>query len=232
MAKYLICGFSDIGIALSSIVEQDPSNEVTFISRQTQDTKNHCEIIDLTDPSCISKLEVLMKEYSFDIVINTIGALSINDTPPEKTLVSCDDSIMIESMRINLLPSLHIAQALSRANSRHHAFTFASFSARLSSISDNRLGGWYSYRIAKASLNALMKNISNEWKVKFPKAKIFGYHPGTVSTKMTKQWLGSTDPSTIFTKEQAAHYFLSYLNKHQITENGNLFDWKQQQIQF
>lgn len=232
MKKYLICGVSDIGVALAAALQQDRSNEVVFISRQSHDIGAHCEVIDLTQSSCVDDIEILMKSYSFDVVVNTIGSLSVNGIAPEKTIVSCDDVTMLNSIKVNMLPTLHIAQAMSRAYHRHDAFVFASFSARLSSMSDNRLGGWYSYRIAKASLNALIKNLANEWKVKFPKAKVFGYHPGTVNTKLTRPWLASVDPSSVLTTSQAANYFIQYLNNHQVSDNGHLFDWKQKRVEF
>lgn len=104
------------------------------------------------------------------------------------------------------------------------------FSARVGSISDNKLGGWHSYRMTKAMLNMLIRNIAIECRFKSPGSIIFGYHPGTVNTSLSKPFQSSLNGKSLFSAEQAANYFLNTIEKIKKEDSGFLFGWQYKQI--
>ena len=99
-------------------------------------------------------------------------------------------------------------------------------SARLGSISDNNLGGWYSYRSAKTALNMLIKTLSIELSYSNKNAICVGLHPGTVDTQLSKPFTQRVRNKKVFTRDEAAEYLISILNNIDQTDNGKIIDWQ------
>ncbi len=99
-------------------------------------------------------------ETSPSVIVNTISILYNDRHTPEKSLSTFSADWFYGSFRVN--------------------------SARVSSLSDNQLGGWYSYHASKCVLNMFIKNISIEWSRHFPRVVIYGYHPGTIEMYLTE----------------------------------------------
>ena len=89
---------------------------------------------------------------------------------------------------------------------------FAALSARVGSISDNRIGGWYGYRASKAALNMILRNLAIELARKRGEAICVGLHPGTVDTGLSKPFQGSTPAEKLFTPDYSASRLLSVLD--------------------
>ncbi|MBT8131050.1 MAG: SDR family NAD(P)-dependent oxidoreductase, partial [Gammaproteobacteria bacterium] len=114
------------------------------------------------------------------------GILHNNQLMPEKSL----DDIKLENLQevfnVNLhIPALWIA-ALVKYLPRSSTNVVAALSARVGSIADNRLGGWYSYRSSKAGLNMFLKSAAIEYARRAPKMKLVAFHPGTTDTGLSK----------------------------------------------
>lgn len=107
-----------------------------------------------------------------------------------------------------------------------------SFSARVSSIGDNHVGGWYSYRMSKSMLNMFIKTLSIEWQRRFPHATVFGYHPGTVDTELSRPFHANVPAHKLFTPDKAADYCLSVLEQTSTSQTGQLFDWQGKKIEW
>ena len=108
----------------------------------------------------------------------------------------------------------------------------ASFSARVGSISDNKLGGWYSYRASKAALNMLMKNVSLEYtRRKRPVASVL-LHPGTVDTDLSKPFQRNVPEGKLFTKDQCCSYLLQVIDNLSLKDNGKFYAWDGAEIMF
>lgn len=125
-----------------------------------------------------------------------------------------------------------IAQCLTEKISKQQQLIFINLSARVSSLSDNQLGSWYSYRASKCVLNMFIKNISIEWSRRFPKAVIYGYHPGTVETYLTEPFKKNVKSGKLFSPQQAADYLFTQLQKTTPVMSGDLFDWEGMRIAF
>ena len=106
---------------------------------------------------------------------------------------------------------------------------FACLSAKVGSISDNHLGGWYSYRASKAALNQLIKTASIEYKRKKPKLILISLHPGTVSTNLSKPFISKKNTVT---PDNAAKNIINVLSKVSPDESGLLIDYNKQKIPF
>jgi NAD(P)-dependent dehydrogenase (short-subunit alcohol dehydrogenase family) len=184
--RALIIGSSGtIGSAFVELLQSNPScSEVIGIHRHSEYS------IDYQDPtsieSCASSLSV---QQPFQLIINTIGVLHSNDWMPEKKLDDLNAEQLMELLKINTIgPALtirHFSKLLDRKNG-----IMVTLSAKVGSIEDNRLGGWYSYRASKAALNMLIKTASIELARTKPNVALIAMHPGTVNSRLSKPFRG------------------------------------------
>jgi len=146
--------------------------------------------IDYQDPESIeSCARALSQVGPFQLIINTIGVLHTSNWMPEKKLDDLNVEQLEELMKINAIgPALtirHFSKLLDPKNS-----IMVTLSAKVGSIEDNRLGGWYSYRASKAALNMLIKTASIEWARTKPNTALIAMHPGTVNSRLSKPFRG------------------------------------------
>jgi len=182
----LIIGSSGtIGGAFLELLENNPlCSSVVGIHRHSEHS------IDYQHPDSIETCAAaLTQEAPFQLIINTIGVLHSSDWMPEKKLDDLNAEQLMELMKINAIgPALtirHFSKLLDPKNS-----IMVTLSAKVGSIEDNRLGGWYSYRASKAALNMLIKTASIEWARTKPNATLIAMHPGTVNSGLSKPFRG------------------------------------------
>jgi NAD(P)-dependent dehydrogenase (short-subunit alcohol dehydrogenase family) len=184
--RALVIGSSGtIGEAFVNLLENNPQcSGVIGIHR-------HSEFpIDYQNPDSIEQCAaVLAIQPPFQLIINTIGVLHSGDWMPEKRLADLNAEQLLELMQINAIgPALtikHFSNLLDPAHSM-----MVTLSAKVGSIEDNRLGGWYSYRASKAALNMLIKTASIEWARTKPNTALVAMHPGTVNSRLSKPFRG------------------------------------------
>lgn len=210
-----VIGAGGLGSAVAEKCQQS-TIDVKIISRPEYDMTQQKDVKQLFDT--IDQIP--------SVIINTIGTLYNDEYQPEKSLTSFDPDWFYESLRVNTMPTMLIAQALTEKLNRKDKLIFITLSARVSSISDNHLGGWYSYRASKCALNMFVKNISIEWSRRFPNVSICGYHPGTVDTHLSRPFQKNVTPEKLFTPQKAADYLISQIQKTTPAMSGNLFDWQ------
>jgi NAD(P)-dependent dehydrogenase (short-subunit alcohol dehydrogenase family) len=112
---------------------------------------------------------------------------------------------------------------------REEVSVWAAISARVGSISDNKIGGWYSYRASKAALNMIIKTASIELARKYKKASLIGLHPGTVDTTLSKPFQGGVKHE-IFTPQKSAQALLSVLTNASFEISGKIYAFDGQEI--
>ncbi|MEH6772575.1 MAG: SDR family NAD(P)-dependent oxidoreductase [Cereibacter changlensis] len=174
--------------------------------------------LDLTDEASVARLLGGL-EGPFDRVIVATGALH-GGQGPEKTLRALEAPAMAAQFALNAIgPALVLKHAL-RLMPRDRPARFAALSARVGSIGDNALGGWYSYRAAKAALNQLVHTAAIEIARSHPQSVVVCLHPGTVATRFTADY---PDRSKL-TPEQAATGLLSVLDGLGPEDSGGFFD--------
>jgi len=182
----LVIGSSGtIGGAFIELLENNPlCSSVVGIHRHSEHS------IDYQKPDSIEACAAALSQKSpFQLIINTIGVLHSSDWMPEKRLDDLNPEQLMELMTINAIgPALtirHFSKLLDPKNS-----IMVTISAKVGSIKDNRLGGWYSYRASKAALNMLIKTASIEWGRTKPNTALIAMHPGTVNSRLSKPFRG------------------------------------------
>ena len=213
--RALIIGASGgIGQALATHLEGTGA-EVTRLSRRHDG-------LDLTDESSLSRLLGGL-EGTYDQILVATGALELDGAAPEKSLRMLDPARMAAQFALNATgPALvlkHSLRLLPKVRPSH----FAALSARVGSIGDNALGGWHSYRAAKAALNQLIHTAAIEIARSHPLAVVACLHPGTVQTPLTAKYAGShpTVPPA-----EAARNLLTVLSSLTPAQTGGFFDWQ------
>ncbi len=214
MARTLLIGATGgIGQALA-VALAARGDEVTGLSR--------ADGLDLTDEASIAYL-IGTLDAPYDTILVATGALEIGKFAPEKTLRALDPQALASQFALNATgPALVLKHAL-RLIPRDRPARFAALSARVGSIGDNRLGGWYSYRAAKAALNQLIHTAAIEIARTHPQAVVVCLHPGTVATRFTEKYLG-THPAV--PPAEAAANLLAVLDGLTPAESGGFFDWQ------
>jgi NAD(P)-dependent dehydrogenase (short-subunit alcohol dehydrogenase family) len=141
---------------------------------------------------------------------------------PEKSLRSLTEAALLGQFAVNAMGPALVLKHAARLLPRDRPARFAALSARVGSIGDNALGGWYSYRAAKAALNQLIHTGAIELARSHPQAVVVSLHPGHVSTGLSAAF-GGTLPSV--SPDAAANYILGVLDQLTPTETGGFFDW-------
>lgn len=179
----------------------------------------------LNENSIVSAARFLAAQsLSPELVIVATGILHKEGKGPEKSLRELDAEWMLLNYRINAVGPALIAKHFLPLMPKDRRICLAMLSARVGSISDNRLGGWHSYRASKAALNMLIRNLAIEWRRKNAEAIIVGLHPGTVETPLSAPFRG--DPAHERSMpSQAAKRLLSALQALEAYQSGQVFDY-------
>lgn len=214
MKNALVIGSSGgIGMALCNALLEGGWN-VDAVSRR-QDG------FDITNETHIQTLLHKLKP-PYELVIVATGQLAPEGSRPERSLRELSAQQLAEQFAVNTIgPAMILAQS-AKLLPRKRSSVIAVLSARVGSIGDNRLGGWYSYRASKAALNQLVKSASIELARTHPSAACVAIHPGTVATRFTQDYLQNhkTVPPNV-----AAHNVLSVLDRLEPVQTGGFFDW-------
>lgn len=178
--------------------------------------------LDLTDETSIARLLGGL-DGPYDRILVTTGALELNGAGPEKSLRSLTPDSMAAQFALNAAgPALVLKHSL-RLLPKDRPARFAALSARVGSIGDNALGGWHSYRAAKAALNQLIHTAAIEIARSHPQAVVVCLHPGTVATPLTARYAGS-HPTV--TPDEAARHLIGVLDNLTPAQTGGFFDWQ------
>jgi NAD(P)-dependent dehydrogenase (short-subunit alcohol dehydrogenase family) len=215
MERALIIGASGgIGQAVMAALSAR-GVDVTGLSRSTDG-------LDVTDEGSV-QAALSRLTGPFDLIFVATGALEINGAVPEKSIRQISATSMADQFALNCIgPSLILKHSLPLLPKDRRA-VFAALSARVGSIGDNRLGGWYAYRTAKAALNQMIRSASIEVSRSHNQAICVALHPGTVATDFTAKYLGrhpSVPPA------EAAQNLLSVINDLTPDQTGQFFDWQ------
>ncbi len=158
------------------------------------------------------------------------GLLSETGLQPEKTYRSMTSDAFQRVFAANTIAPALIAKHLLPLMPKAERSVFAALSARVGSISDNRLGGWHAYRASKAALNMLLRNFAIEQSRRAPGNICVGLHPGTVDTGLSKAFQGGVAEGKLFTPAQAAGYLLGVIDGLTPEDSGKCFDWAGEEV--
>jgi NAD(P)-dependent dehydrogenase (short-subunit alcohol dehydrogenase family) len=197
---------------LGAALVQALPGEVVSLSRRADG-------LDITEEASVARV-IGALTGGFDRIILATGALAPPGQRPEKSLRALEPAQIMAQFAVNAMgPALVLKHAL-RLLPRDRPARFGVLSARVGSIGDNALGGWYSYRASKAALNQLIHTAAVELARSHPNAVLACLHPGTVATGFSADY--AADKAT---PEQAARNLLAVLDGLLPAQSGGFYDW-------
>ena len=193
--------------------------------------------MNICDEQSIQQAADVLKQQTahIDWVVNCAGLLHTDAQQPEKALRQIETEFFLQNMQVNALASLLIAKHFKPFLTNAQRTTdkpavFATISARVGSISDNQLGGWYSYRMSKAALNMGMKNLSIEWTRSLKDVCVVVMQPGTVNTQLSAPFQGNVADGHLFSPAYSAECLLEVLSGMTAAQSGSFVDWAGESI--
>lgn len=219
MENVLIIGASGgIGSALAAQYE-GAGAKVTGLSRRADG-------LDLTDEASVERV-MAAQAGPFDLVVVATGALEINGAEPEKAMKAVTQRAMMDQFALNAVGPALVLRHAARLLPRKGRSVFAVLSARVGSIGDNRMGGWVSYRAAKAAVNQIVHTSAIELARTHKEAVCVALHPGTVATPFTQKYLGR-HPSVPAT--EAAENLARVIGGLGPQDTGRFYDWAGKEV--
>ena len=210
--KTVIIGASGgIGAALADALEDEGAG-VQRLSRPE---------LDLTDEMSIARAAA--NAGSPELVVVATGLLHEGEHGPEKALRDLDPVWLARQYAVNAIGPALVAKHFLPIMPRNGRSVLAMMSARVGSISDNRLGGWYGYRASKAALNQLVRTLAIEDKRRNERGIVVALHPGTVDTRLSKPF--QQTGRDLFAPDRAAVQLLDMLEGLKPQNSGKLFSW-------
>ena len=226
MPSAVVIGASGgIGAALCNLLrEEDSFDRVIGLSRKSTDG---APPMDITDEASVAAAATWLSEQDIapELVIVATGILHETTRGPEKALSDLDPDWLAHVYRVNAIGPALVAKHFLPLMPRDRRSVFAMLSAKVGSISDNRLGGWYGYRASKAALNMLVRNLAIEWARTHKRGVVVALHPGTVDTQLSKPFQANVPAGKLFDSGRAAGQLLDVIDGLRPADSGRLFGW-------
>ena len=189
--------------------------------------------IDLEDQDSVIQAAAKIPAADLDLVIAATGILhrgGEKPLTPEKSLRHLDADQLKEVFAINTIGPALLMQAFIPLLKKQSQSIFAALSARVGSIDDNHLGGWYSYRASKAALNMLIKTAAIETRRLNKQAIIVGLHPGTVDSRLSRPFQGRVPAEQLFTPQKSAKHLALVMENLGQQHTGKCIAWDGKEI--
>ena len=179
--------------------------------------------------NCVEKLPSNIK---FDLIFVATGILhNDNDIFPEKSIRDISKDKLQKVLLINTIGPTLVGKYFIPFLRKDTRSVFAFLSAKVGSISDNKLGGWYSYRASKTALNQIIKNFSIEIKRSNTNAIFIGLQPGTVKSYLSKPFEKNVKAEKLFTPDYSAVKLLEVITNLNKEDSGKIYAWNGEEIQ-
>ena len=240
-SNILIVGASQ-GIGLGFVKQILQDNQVSKIYATYRNSETASELLNIgannSDRFTCLKMDITnelsiiqgLKEISSEtqklhLVIYCVGMLHQGELQPEKSLRQINTENLINYFQVNSIGAVLLAKHLMPLLRHKEGSIFASISAKVGSIGDNRLGGWYGYRASKAALNMFLKTISIEYSRRCPKTIVVALHPGTTDTRLSQPFQKNVPPEKLFPVEKTVNLLLEVMARLKLADSGEFFSW-------
>lgn len=187
--------------------------------------------IDITQEASIAAAAEAVSGETLDMVLVATGLLHAEGIMPEKALRELEAENLATLFAVNSIGPALVMRYFLPLLPRGRRAVFAALSARVGSISDNRLGGWYGYRAAKAALNMFVSSAAIEMARRWPQSIVVGLHPGTVDSGLSKPFQAQVAEGKLFTPAYSAERMLAVLDVLTPEQSGRCFAYDGTEVQ-
>ncbi|GAP98904.1 SDR family NAD(P)-dependent oxidoreductase [Leptolyngbya sp. NIES-2104] len=190
--------------------------------------------LDITNETQIEQAIAKIKSETPELhyVINCVGVLHDGTMQPEKSLRHLNADQLTKYFQINSIGAALLGKHVQPLLKHRDRAILATISAKVGSITDNHIGGWYGYRASKAALNMFMRTTAIEFKRTCPNAIVVTLHPGTTDTRLSKPFQRSVPPEKLFSTERTVRQLLEVLDKLEDSNSGEFFSWDGSKLPF
>jgi len=189
--------------------------------------KLHCLPMELTDEeqirAGIAKLSAATNRLH--LAVNCAGLLHDEAIQPEKSLRQLDSDRLLHYFATNSIPIALLGKHLLPLLKHDERSIFASITAKVGSIGDNRIGGWYGYRASKAAGNMFVRTLAIEYRRRSPRTIVVALHPGTTDTPLSKPFQSNVPPEKLFSVEYAVAKMQAVIDGLDSDDSGEFFSW-------
>ncbi len=183
--------------------------------------------MDVTDEASVAEAldEVAREVDRLHLVMHVAGVLHEGPMAPEKKLEDIDPAFVQKAFAVNAVGPLLVAKHALPLLRHDERAVLANLSARVGSIGDNRLGGWYGYRASKAAQNMFTKNLAIELGRRARRVIVVALHPGTVDTDLSRPFQRNVPPEKLFSPGDSAARLLAVIEGLEVTDSGRYLDY-------
>ncbi|MCS6960080.1 MAG: SDR family NAD(P)-dependent oxidoreductase [Pseudanabaenaceae cyanobacterium SKYGB_i_bin29] len=188
--------------------------------------------LDITEEVQIAQIVEKIKTQTdrLHYAINCIGFLQTEGIQPEKNLRSLQSENLVRYFQVNSIGAVLLAKHLLPLFKHEDRSVFATLSAKVGSIGDNYLGGWYGYRASKAALNMFMRSAALEYQRTCPNTIVVLLHPGTTDTELSRPFQTNVPPHKLFSPHRSVAYLTQVLDQLQPYHTGTFWSWDGSQL--
>jgi NAD(P)-dependent dehydrogenase (short-subunit alcohol dehydrogenase family) len=239
MTTLIIGANSEIAKSLAQHVINNTSSKLIIVSRHVDfynhEMFNNITVIQVDDyqESSISDAVSTIKEAAITNISNVFichGILHNQRCQPEKRLEDFSASAFTEILSANTITPMLWLKHLTPILKGKQPCKLVIFTARVGSISDNELGGWYSYRASKAALNMLIKSAAVEYARRAKNIKIISFHPGTTDSPLSKPFQKNVPEGKLFTSDFVASQLVNITKATNVDGQASFLDWQGKEI--
>ena len=222
---------------VDAITAASVNNQVWATSRSGTGLPNSADrafAVDITNETSIEALATAVTSAGLrpNLVLNCTGVLYTESFGPERSWRHLNIDTMRAVFEVNAFGVGLLGKHLIPLLPRTGRSVFGSLSARVGSISDNRLGGWHSYRASKAAQNMLIKGLAIEASMRWKDLICVALHPGTVNTDLSKPFSSRVPPEKLFTPQQSCQYLCNTIASLDSKSSGGFYAWDGQAIEY
>ncbi|PSB50810.1 SDR family NAD(P)-dependent oxidoreductase [Chamaesiphon polymorphus] len=191
------------------------------------DARLECFQMDLTDESQIAAVmhKIQSETTALHYVINCVGVLHEGELQPEKSLRQIESDRLLRYFQVNSVGAMLLFKQVQPLLKHQNRSILATISAKVGSIGDNQLGGWYGYRASKAALNMFIRTTAIEYKRTCPQAILVALHPGTTDTRLSLPFQRNVPPDKLFSVDRTVAQLLTVIDRLEPTDSGEFFSW-------
>lgn len=186
--------------------------------------------IDVTDEVSVKAAASKIEENRLDRLIVATGVLHTKSFGPEKSIKDIKIENFVKIFSVNTFGPALIGKYFLPLMTKDQKSIVAFLSARVGSISENKLGGWYAYRASKSALNQIIKNFSIEAKRTNSSGIIIGLQPGTVKSKLSEPFQKNVKKEKLFLPEDSVDSLIKVIESAMQNDSGKIFDWEGEEI--